>query len=437
VSATESRAWWSTDGPLADQVPDRFALEWHDALRGWRAWRRRAASLDGPDAVERVLARARARAAAYHGVADQLSELPLLGRTDYDADPDRFIAQRRGTRASCHSSGTTGRPITVRYDAAAWFESNHVTLARAVAAVPGLRSWLRPGAPGVVLVTEKDHPRVTLGLPLLDGAVFRRLVVGRSEEEDDALVRSLRSRPPAILHGTPSYLLALLAEDTGRAGQRRIAPGAILVSGETLFDDDRDRLRDWFGCPVLNAYTSAEGGLVGLTCTHGQGLHLPPGCVLEVLNRSGELTSEGAGELVLTNLVNWATMFLRYRTGDRGELTSKSCRCGHRGQTLISLAGREVDAFALGERRVAANLVGATIGGAGVNRFQVIREPRQFIVRWVPGSEEDSAEQGGRLMALLRPLLAPIPVTVEPCARLTLRGGKAWRFRELPFSSPT
>ncbi|MFL6164242.1 MAG: hypothetical protein ACJ74U_18730 [Jatrophihabitantaceae bacterium] len=279
-------------------------------------------------------------------------------------------------------------------------------------------------------MTEKEKPQFTLPLPGLGGALFRRLVVGRGYLDDLRLVAYLRSTPPALLHGRPTTLLRLAACDPDANGCQ-IRPGAILVSGEYLFDEDRVRLEGSYGCPVLNAYTSVEGGLIGLECPLEHTLHVPPGRVLEVAQEDGDIHETGFGEIVLTNLVNWATIFIRYRTGDRGTVVDGVCGCGYTGQSIVAFQGREVTKFWVNGRFVAASALGACIAGTGVREYQLAQERGGFGLRWRPQPNDDPPAVEQALRSALQQHLDATAIQITAVDRLVPSGGKAWRFRNL------
>jgi hypothetical protein len=422
-----------------------MALEWHDAMRCQRSWQRRrkvllaAGSSDA--AVALVVQRAIRRARAYAGCRSlgrsaSLDDLALIGRNDYDADPAKFYVGARNDRV-VSTSGTTGTPITVRYDQAAWFESNHVTFARVARQVPELAGNLRAGKRAVVLITLKEREPFAVPMPLLGGGLFQRMVVGRSPREDEAIVMRLRGQPPVVLHGKPSYLLALAKADSGVGGAGRIAPGVILVSGENLFPEGRRLLGGWFACPVRDAYTSAEGGVLALECPYGRGLHVPRERILEVEGSDGALGAAGRGRIVMTNLTNWCTVLLRYRTDDWGTLSRGDCACGHGGQTLVDFSGREALTFSTPAGHVAVEPIAAAIRGVGVDHFQLARYDTGFVFRWAgEGLAAPTPGQESRLRAVLGKLLGGAPVSVERVTALTPPGGKVWRFRDYSSLRP-
>lgn len=96
--------------------------------------------------------------------------------------------------------------------------------------------------------------------------------------------------------------------------------------------------------PVLSEYYSAVYQSYGLSecvnvafeCEH-HSLHVNmENCIAEEVN----------GEIVVTNLNNYVTPFIRYRTGDKGHVEKSRCKCGRPHDVITGLQGKSVDFYA-------------------------------------------------------------------------------------------
>ncbi|MEP7106180.1 MAG: phenylacetate--CoA ligase family protein, partial [Chloroflexota bacterium] len=99
-----------------------------------------------------------------------------------------------------------------------------------------------------------------------------------------------------------------------------------------------------------------ELGPTGFSCVMRDGLHLVESeFIFEVRRPQDTMTggvpteataSEGSGELVATNLGRWGMPLIRYRTGDRVELSREPCPCGSPFAKLVGgIRGRVDDMF--------------------------------------------------------------------------------------------
>jgi phenylacetate-coenzyme A ligase PaaK-like adenylate-forming protein len=395
------------------------------ALAEWR--RRRAVA---GDRLAAFLAHVTARVPFYRDTAARLDDFPPVTRELLARRRREFLAEGGAGELPhfARTSGSTGEPLTVEFDRAAWYDFNHDTYTRIARLVPGLAERMTPGRTGVVLVTnELSRVERTVVLVGLRGALLRCVVVGRDEAADRQLIGWLRSEPPPLLYGKSSYLRDLAAADARSPGGR-IRAGAILTSGENLFPDVRAALECWFGCAVHDAYISCEGGLIAAECGERCGLHVEEERVhLEVATEQG-VRPEGRGELLLTNPSNWRMAFVRYRIGDTGVLSVRRCGCGRQGPLLEVLAGREATSFDTAAGPIAPATLDPVFQALGAADYQVEEiGQRAYRVRWVAGAAA-SPELDRLLAARLADRLPGCALTVAPAASLLKRGGKLRRY---------
>lgn len=366
--------------------------------------------------------------------APALHAFPTISRSDISRHRRNFMSGRfEDRRFSVATSGTTAAPVEIPFDTASWCDFNYSMYDAFAAAHPALRPTFPFRGLGVALVTTKrKRKRSSTIIPSLRCSILKRLVIGRNAEEDDAVLEYLRSVRLPLLHGKPSYLLALmdLDERNRNCGIRRIRPNNAIVSGETLHDGDRRRLERWFGGNVLNAYASVEGGPIALECEHKRGMHLLSDRVrMEVMTDGGLLAPEGTGNLVLTNLGNWSFPLVRYDTGDLGTVAVDACPCGFAGQTITSLPGKEPARLRNGDREVAVEIVAAIFERLDVWDYRVEQYGLDLQVRWTP--RWGLAEAGVRWLATtetltnaLRRLFPAARIGVSAVPRIERRGTK-------------
>ncbi|MFI6146643.1 hypothetical protein [Streptomyces sp. NPDC051109] len=399
-----------------------------EVRRSRKAWEERASgTASAGTAYEEFLIHLRTSVPFYRD-ADAGAGLPLVGRADHQDHGHRFRAEpEAGRQFRISSSGTTGRPLEVTLDEASWYAVNYHFFAQ-IRRLAGLsRGVFRRGAPGVLFVSNKPgRPSFVRPLPSLDDALYLRLQLPDAPADTLALLHKFQA---PVLYGKPTYLLdlraALLAAGAARAPWR---PQLILVSGECLHPDDRERLTGYFRAPVVNALASTEGGLIAATEPNGSHFHVFGENVrLEVLDGSGQPSPRGRGELLLTNLVNRSTVFARYRTGDFAELETAE----DGSQRLLSLHGREPRTVRFRSGELSADEVTRAIGFLpGLADFQFVSNGGgRTLLYW---SAEASCADPAAVEAALRDTLAALLPGEDPQlerrARITPLGGKKRRF---------
>lgn len=158
-----------------------------------------------------------------------------------------------------------------------------------------------------------------------------------------------------VLCATPTYALRLaeVAQHSGLdlAGSNiRITlhagePGASVPA-------TRDLIERSFGARAFDHTGMTELGPTGVSCESGDGVHLiETEFIFEIRDEGGAVlpipdAGKLSGELVATNLGRWGSPLLRYRTGDRVEVTREPCSCGNPFPRMLGgILGRVDDMF--------------------------------------------------------------------------------------------
>ena len=81
----------------------------------------------------------------------------------------------------------------------------------------------------------------------------------------------------------------------------------------------REAIERAFGAACFDHTGMTELGPTGFSCSQRDGVHLV---------ESEFIFEEIQGELVATNLGRWGSPLIRYRTGDRVQLSREPCSCG-------------------------------------------------------------------------------------------------------------
>jgi len=158
-----------------------------------------------------------------------------------------------------------------------------------------------------------------------------------------------------VLCSTPTYAIRL-AEAAAAAGIDLAASDIRLTihAGEpgASVPATRDLIERSFGARCFDHTGMTELGPTGVSCDARDGVHLiesefvfevrDDGGAIHVIPETGTIT----GELVATNLGRWGSPLIRYRTGDRVELTREPCSCGSPFAKMVGgIRGRVDDMF--------------------------------------------------------------------------------------------
>jgi phenylacetate-CoA ligase len=177
--------------------------------------------------------------------------------------------------------------------------------------------------------------------------LFRRILLlssfASSDETLSLYVKKIYTHKPRFIVAYPSAITLL-----ARFMKKNNSPSfpvlkAIICSGETLHDWQKNFLEDIFHCNVYAYYNQREQTVFAATCEENNGYHIfPEYGITELIGTDGKpVKNEGElGEIVGTGFTNYNFPFIRYRTGDFGTYTTKTCACGRHYQLLKNIQGR-------------------------------------------------------------------------------------------------
>jgi len=336
--------------------------------------------------------------------ADDLWALPRVTGDDLLASPERFASSRfrDGDVLALRSSGTGGRPKTVRYDPAALFlalaqgQRQRAVFARFVGRRGGFREMNAQRADSVGHQLRRfweERSWVPRGVDLERSWLPMELGF-------EAAHARIEAERPHVLQGYGSYLGALYrwAIERGRKVHR---PRLIWYGADRMADADRELIERELGVPVVSTYQADEALRIGFQCDLRQGFHLFVDAVaVRVVDDAGREVGPGeSGRILISNLTNRATVLLNYELGDVVTVGRGPCPCGRSLPTIERIEGRADDALVLpdGEERHSIPVVDALQGVPGVVRVQVVQESlERFEIRTVcaAGTEWGAAARG-------------------------------------------
>ncbi|MFI9583675.1 phenylacetate--CoA ligase family protein [Streptomyces sp. NPDC052236] len=295
--------------------------------------------------------RQRLTAGALPASAADLSDLALTTKQDLrDNYPYGMLAVPKKRLATYHeSSGTAGRPTPSYYTAQDWAD-----LAERFA-----RKWIGMSDEDIFLVRTPYALLLTGHLAHAAGRLAGATVVpgdNRSLAMPYArVVRVMHDLGVTLTWSVPTECL-IWAAAAAAAGHR---PGAdfpqlraLFVGGEPLTSARRGRISRLWGVPVIEEYGSTETGSLAGECPNGR-MHLwADRALFEVYDpRTGSVSREGEGQLVVTPLYREAMPLLRYNLEDDVSVSYDDCACGWNLPT-VQVFGRSAFGYRVGSATI-------------------------------------------------------------------------------------
>jgi phenylacetate-CoA ligase len=272
---------------------------------------------------------------------DDLQRIPILTKTALkDNLPLIFTDLGKPHLYTHKSSGSTGIPLVVY--------SDQLSESYRLAALFRSRKWWGWGV---------GHKTVELwgildNFPNFRQALRMKFVENRSRfssfnlstENLNTIYKSIRAMKPHYIRGYVSSTLAMAQHMKNfNLSLSDVPLRAVCTTSEMLLDHQKQFIENTFHCPVINEYGSSEVGIISFACPKG-GMHLMnDNLIIEFIKDNKTAKSDDIAELVITDLNNYTTPMIRYKIGDLGSYSDKSCTCGLNLKLMNCCIGRDTD----------------------------------------------------------------------------------------------
>ncbi len=335
---------------------------------------------------------------------EDLQQLPVLSKDELRENLDTLTTTAPFVKShAARSGGSTGRPTL--------FRATHLDQEMAWAQMYTGWMWAgwTVGDPFQVVGGE------SVGVGLGDKRNWRDWIINRWVTSGSNLTLERTKALAALPHfdrirlifGYPNAIREL-CELLRSIGAKPKRVRGVVCTAEVMRKEVRDEISSTFGdVPVLDQYGLNDGGLFAVEGPERDGLHFFfHRSILEILDDQGRLvtTAKQPGRAIATNLMNLATPFVRYETGDVVHWYSREpSSSGTTWPRIGPVDGRTGDVIYLpGGRRIA--MPGLTLVMRwmdGLRQYQFIQTgPSSVTARLDRGS--DFRMTDGETIAFLR-----------------------------------
>ena len=354
------------------------------------------------------------------------------GVQEFLGDPTRVGESFLGRYLVTTTSGSTGSPAIVLFDAQARRVAIAISAVRGVASVPW-GQWRRVARLGgrqvAIFATGGHFLAETFLLHRLRARPIRRRFARLLSVTTplDELVDELNAFRPAFLGSYPSVLDLLAREQ--EAGRLAIAPAVVTSGGEHLSALVQARLMCEWDCQVWDSYNATEAMPLTIPCVLGRFHVNADWMILEPVDADRRPVPPGTPSTttLVTNLANHLQPIIRYELGDSITLSAQRCRCGSP-LPVVTVVGRLNDLLRFtGPDGAGVDIPPLAVGSVveetvGVRRFQALQTgPTALTLRLETESGADPdriwADTSHRLRAYLaRQGLTNVALVRDPCA---------------------
>ena len=225
--------------------------------------------------------------------------------------------------------------------------------------------------------------------------------------------RQMDRCPPQTILAYPSslYQFAAFLFENGLAPKWDLK--GIITSAEVLHSHYRSLVETVFSTRVYNRYGGREVGLIAMECAEGR-MHINCHDLYLEIDSPNPYTEPG--DILITQLNNYAMPFIRYRIGDIGRLSDEICPCGNQLPILAELLGRSTATF---RTRTDTLIHGGYFtqqfyNVIGVDQFQLIQETlKHCVLKLIINTQWTEATRRYMVQRIQGALGADVIVTVK------------------------
>ena len=203
----------------------------------------------------------------------------------------------------------------------------------------------------------------------------------------------------------------------------------IAVTGDHLSEAVRRRIKQAFGCKIINYYGASECGLFGWSCSRCGENHFDDDYVyVEIVDKDNKPVKDGEkGRILITVLNQFATPLIRYDIGDSIIKAGKDKSCTIPFSVFRMVEGREDDKLILADGRKLSfsNIFSAVSMLTEVKRIQFYQDKQGLItVKYIPKQGIEKSIIINKIMEKLV-MKAEMKLTFKECQQIPLeKSGK-------------
>jgi phenylacetate-CoA ligase len=329
---------------------------------------------------------------------DDLEKLPMITKREVQENLGDMFSRQVGV-SKCiaqKTSGSMGVPLTILKDRNALNFQHAVSFRQSFECGERLRDKVAQ----VRWTGSASVPRSTRK-PFYEHLGFlRNTWVSADQFSLEGIVDLLNQYEPDVIVSYPGILQMVV-----ESAKNKMSSRLVFSTGEILSEHMHALISEFFGARVIDSYGCVETGDIAWECPQGHGgYHMNIDSVVVEFVRSGENVAAGEdGEIVLTNLFNYAMPLIRYRIGDVGSPSGEVCSCGRTLPLMHSLRGRRNDFVVLPDgRKLSPWFFWNMIDLTGVSEFRIVQEKRNVVRVWLRIAGRYEKDQAERTAAGLR-----------------------------------
>ncbi len=318
---------------------------------------------------------------------EDLRKLPILSKKEMKSNYDKLLAKNISEKDCYHlsSSGSTGEPF--KYVVSKDCYSFDIAA--------NLRGWYWHGFKlGDRYSKLSVNPRSGLLKKTQDFVNNCVYFSSKAYTDESAvqLINMIVKRKVKFLRGYPSTL-SLVADYILRNNVKDVYVTTVFTTGEILFPHMKANIEKAFHTKVADAY-SGDLGAVMFSLPDKPLYHVAHEyAITEILDDKGNIVNEDKGEVITTNLWNYAMPFIRYNVKDIVHIANEN---SNEMFYVSQVEGRDVDVIVTpsGKQLIVHFFTGFFEWINAVDQFQVVQQDDdKILLKIIPNEEYTSKDE--------------------------------------------
>ncbi|MGE0090528.1 MAG: phenylacetate--CoA ligase family protein [Bacteroidales bacterium] len=318
--------------------------------------------------------------------------IPILEKNEIRENQESMICAKKRNLKKITTGGSTGAPLVVYHDKRFCDE---------VIGWEILKSWgLSPSCNKAFIFRITRKSLIKKILNFIIWYPTRRCFLNAAEITDSSMAEfacQLNTLKPPLLQG---YIGGIM-EFAKYCERQNLIFDFIKVIWSTsspLSKSNKKYLESTLKAKVYDQYGTSEIFWIAAECKNQIGLHVHDEYrFVEIVDDKGKNVDTGVyGDIVVTDLYNYAFPLIRYRIGDRGRYLDYKCDCGIDSPILDTIKGRTTDNLKLPSGRTVSGEFLTTIFDDkpdAVKGFQIYQHSNYNIdLNCILGNGEKSKE---------------------------------------------
>ena len=202
---------------------------------------------------------------------------------------------------------------------------------------------------------------------------------GVTDQDLKNILNTINTKNIKFIRGYVSSVFLLA--DYAIKNNIKIQLKSAFVTSEMLFDNQRKRIQLAFNCDVYDNYSLYDGGVSAYEMKN-------IGRVIDVERAYMEIdvNEEKEGRILATQFYNTVFPFIRYDTGDIGEISLEHTSSYPFRPILTKLLGRQTEYLLLNDKKIGSPVLTILMGRSNAEQYKIIQKNKETVELYIKKS---------------------------------------------------